>query len=131
MTKGPSCKAVQLTDIMNAYSAPFFKDALARFVVSHFNPTLTRAQVQVQASHIHMPMRTLPVYHKAKFWLGDLTQHRMMSDETDVVHAVPARVNKYNNPIPARFDTVLVNNGQGEYLGVDGKFYNRTQITCD
>jgi hypothetical protein len=127
MTKHPSSKAVPLTDIITAYSAPFFKDALARFVVSHSNPTLTKAQVELQASYITMPMQTLPVYHKAKFWLGDSTQHRMMSNETDVIHAVAARVNKHKNTIPARFDTVLVNYGPGEYLGVDGKVFKNIQ----
>lgn len=121
ITKRASRKAVPLTEITAEYKAPFFADALARFVVQDTNPALTRAQVESCASNIDLPMRSLPVFHKARFWLGDANQHRLMSDERDVVHAARSRAGKRGKTIPARFDTVVVNGGMGEYAGMTGE----------
>lgn len=121
MTKRPSRKAVPLTEIATEYKAPFFVDVLARFVVQDTDPALMRAQVEDRASNIDLPMRSLPVFHKARFWLGNANQHRLMSKERDVVHAARFRVGKRGKMVPARFDTVLVNGGMGGYTGVTGR----------
>ena len=39
----------------------------------------------------------------------------------DAVHARPARRDRYGRHVPARFDTVLVNDGTGGPAGVQGK----------
>lgn len=44
-----------------------------------------------------------------------------MSDEYDVVHAMPARTDKRGRPVDGQFDTVLVKTTQdAAYTGVDG-----------
>lgn len=121
MTKHPSRKAVPLTELIRDYQALSFKDALAQFIIRHTNTTLTRAQADMRVAHLDLPFRHLPVYHKVKFWLGDEQHHRLMSDEVDTVHATPARKDNQNRTLPARFDTVLVNGGTGEYTGISGK----------
>ena len=61
------------------------------------------------------------MYHKAKFWLGDLQHYRLLSNETDMVYAIPSRLDKQGRTLPAEFDTVFVNGGAGQYIGVAGK----------
>ncbi|KAI0343815.1 hypothetical protein BDW22DRAFT_1477302 [Trametopsis cervina] len=120
MTKHPSQKAVPLTELAEAYQAPFIQDALARYITRYCHPTFTSAQIEDRAADLDLPLRSLPVYHKAHFWLGDINHHRLMSDEDDVLHARPARTDKQGKIIPARFDTALINCGTGEYNGIDG-----------
>lgn len=64
--------------------------------------------------------RSVPVYHKAKFWIGDSKNHRLSSNEFDVVHAIPARTSARGRPVDGQFDTVLVNDGAGRYIGLAG-----------
>ncbi|THH20297.1 hypothetical protein EUX98_g8611 [Antrodiella citrinella] len=120
MTKHASKKSVQLESLVTDYGARFFVDALTRYVVSHCDPTLTRAQVEHKSYDIALPFRSLPVYHKAKFWLGDAKNHRLSSNEYDVIHATPARKDKRDRPIDGQFDTVIITDGQGAYSGVAG-----------
>ena len=73
----------------------------------------------------HIPSRNLlfdkvPVYHKAKFWLGHKEVHCLQSDEYDVLHAHPSAKDADNNIIPGRFDTAMINTGDGEYVGIKG-----------
>lgn len=121
MTKHPSRKAVPFDGLAREYHALSLKDALAQFIVRHTDPTLTKAQAEARAAYLDLPFRALPVYHKAKFWLGDAEHHRLMSDELDAVLAIPARLDSQKRPLPAHFDTVLVNGGSGEFVGVTGK----------
>lgn len=121
MTKRPSRKAVPLTEIATEYKAPFFVDALTRFVMQDTDLALTRTQVEDRASNIDLPMRSLPIFHKAQFWLGDTNQHRLMSKERNVVHAARSRVGKHGKMVSARFNTVLVNGGMGGYTSMTGR----------
>lgn len=120
MTKYPSRKAVPLAELAQDYHAPLIADALARFIVQHSNPSLSRMQADARAADLNLPLRTLAVYHKARFWLGDPEHHRLMADEFDVVHAARSRLASNGKVIPPRFDTVLVNGGAGGYTGVAG-----------
>ncbi|OSD08399.1 hypothetical protein PYCCODRAFT_1482768 [Trametes coccinea BRFM310] len=114
MTKHPSAKGVTFDDIVNKYSAPFFRDALARFIVTLNNPSLTTAQTELACGSIYFNFRAVSVYHKARFFINDV-QHLGTSTSTaeDVAHARPSRVGKYGEHIPARFDTVLVRSTPG------------------
>lgn len=104
------------------YQAPFIRDALARFLVEHDHPNATPAQVERMASNYFLYTQTLPVFHQFKLWLGNPEEHKLMSDEFDIIHSNPERKGKYQKPIPARFDTVLVHlfPGVGPYRGVRG-----------
>lgn len=44
-----------------------------------------------------------------------------MADEHDVVHAAHSWAGKRGRTVSARFDTVLVNGGRGEYSGITGE----------
>ncbi|KAI0087258.1 hypothetical protein BDY19DRAFT_893576, partial [Irpex rosettiformis] len=128
MTKHPSHKAVPLGELARDYHATFIKDALAQFIVRHTNPTLTKAQIETRAAYLDLPFRTLPVYHKARFWLGDAEHHHVMSEETNVALAIPSRTDSQKRSVPAQFDTVLVNGGSGEYFGVVGYRVARLRV---
>lgn len=110
-----------MAELAANYSAPFLPDVLARFVIRHTHPTLTTRQVEERASDLDLPFRSLPVFHHAKFWLGDTEHSRLMSSEMDPIYAAPAHVDRQGRTVPAEFDTVLVNSGAGEYIGVSGK----------
>lgn len=124
MTKRPSCQAVNLDELRNLYGAQFIRDALSRFLVRHSNPDLNRSRIEDLARHLDIPFRKVRVYHKAKFWLGNVNHHQLLTDEIDVVHARPRRISTQSrqrtHEISEQFDTVLVNDGNGEYVGIKG-----------
>ena len=121
--------AVHFNTIETEYQAPFIRDALARYVVRFNHPDYTDARVERESAAVNFPFRTLPIYHKAKLWLGSKSHHRLMADEWDVIHARNARIDTRGRPVNGRFDTVLVNTGEGEYTGIQGKCYKFNHIS--
>lgn len=126
MTIQPTRRAVLFNDIVQDYGATFICDAIARYVVKFKNPSLSWNQVEAQSVHVKLPFHKLQIYHKMKLWLGNDMHHRLSSDEFDVVCACCSRLNKYDHEISGCFDTVLVNDGTGEFVGVKG--YRVTQV---
>lgn len=129
MAKWPTMKALRFDAAVNLYGATWIRDALARFIVAYRDPSLTSAEIERASLDVFYGFGTLPVFHKIKFTLED-AQHLGIMDAThDAVHARPARRDKQGRHVPARFDTVLVNDGtgaatngvQGEYNGPDTK----------
>ncbi|PIL36324.1 hypothetical protein GSI_00012 [Ganoderma sinense ZZ0214-1] len=109
MTRHPSAKSVTFTRLVGEYGATFFRDALARFVVSRNQPQLTHAQVERQLGTVFFPFASVPTYHKIKFRVADPQSVSAPGTEVqDVVHARPARLNKYGSLLPGQFDTALV-----------------------
>ena len=109
MTRHPSVKGVKFPQLVSTYGATFFRDALSRFVVEHNHPQLTRHQVEQQASKIYFEFFSVPVFHKIKIHVSDGEGLGLQDTEMhDTVHVRAARKNKYDDPIPGRFDTVLV-----------------------
>jgi len=111
LTKWPSVKAVDLDDLVNRYSATFFREALRRYLVLSKNTStsLTRHQLEQQTLYTDIPFTSLPVFHKLKF----TTTANADSDEaklitSDAIHARPERRSKRGTLIPARFDTALL-----------------------
>jgi hypothetical protein len=118
MPRHPTLKAVTLEKIVDQYGAPFFRDALARFIVETTMPTLTARQIEAAANDIFLNFRTLPVYHTVKFWNENA---EMQGDTVDSIHVRPSRRNKrLGCNVPGRFDTVLVNDGNGKARKVQG-----------
>ncbi|THH14703.1 hypothetical protein EUX98_g9574 [Antrodiella citrinella] len=120
MTLHPSRNSVLFQQVTAEYGAPFFVDALARYIVKFCHPAYTPAQVEVASNDVPFLFRSVSVYHKAKMWLGDLNNHRILSDESDVIHATPSREDKRGRSVDGHFDTVIVNDGVGGYSGVTG-----------
>ncbi|KAI0776229.1 hypothetical protein BD413DRAFT_469649, partial [Trametes elegans] len=115
MTKHPSVKAVSFDDVTLRYQAPFFRDALTRFVVTCNQPALSPAQVELAAGGVYFNFRNLPVYHKVKFDIHDTQGLGTSTSITqDVAHVRPARKGKHGTDVPGRFDTVLVRRQPGD-----------------
>ena len=73
------------------YAGNIYQDALARYIARCNNPYASDAQIEAEACDIDLPCSGLPVYHKAKFWLGHAQHHPLSSNEWDVAHAMPSR----------------------------------------
>ncbi|KAI1781898.1 hypothetical protein LXA43DRAFT_907374 [Ganoderma leucocontextum] len=109
MTCHPSVKSVKFPSLASTYGAMFFRDALSRYVIERNHPGFTRQQVEQHASKIFFNFFAVPVFHKIKIHITDSEGLGLQDKEMqDVVHMRAARNNKYNDPIPGRFDTVLV-----------------------
>jgi hypothetical protein len=122
MTKHPSKKNVKFFSLINDYGAFSFRNALAQFIVQFQNPTLRGAQLQAKMTNIQFPFNTVHVYHKVKFTSYDpyIVQGPNIS-VVDAIHIQPSRKDNRNCDVPARFDTVLVNDGSGKDIGITGK----------
>jgi hypothetical protein len=118
MTKHPSVAAAPIERIEAQYGATHFRADLARFVVSTNYPNISRAQFEREVENVRIPCRTLPVWHRIKFVQSD--PFTRVESTADSVHVQPARVDTRHRYVPARFDTVLVNSGLGEDIGIKG-----------
>ena len=122
MTKHATVKMLRFDAAVNDYGATWIRDALARYVVGYRNPSLTPAEVEQESLSISYRFPGLPVFHKIKFILEDAQHLGIMEALHNAAHARPARRDRYGRHVPARFDTVLVNDGTGGPSGVQGKF---------
>ncbi|RPD72981.1 hypothetical protein L226DRAFT_546761 [Lentinus tigrinus ALCF2SS1-7] len=120
LTKHPSIKGVRFNRIASSYSAPWIRDALARFIVSYRDPLLTQPEIELESNKITYRWDKLWIWHKIKFVLDDAQELGIMESVQDVAHVRPARSDKYGRPVPGRFDTVLVNDGSGGMSGIAG-----------
>ncbi|KAF8063166.1 hypothetical protein FPV67DRAFT_1421162, partial [Lyophyllum atratum] len=121
MTAHPSATNVSLASVVSKYGATHFKPALARYVARMDDPSLqTPAQIERRAQDIDLPFNTVAVYHNIKFWNSDAQGREETSDLLDSVHVKPSRHNTRGKLVPGRFDTVLVNEGNGGHRGVSG-----------
>ncbi|KAG1870273.1 hypothetical protein DFJ58DRAFT_723170 [Suillus subalutaceus] len=107
MTKHPTIKCVQLDRIVREYGATFFTEALA-------------PQLEREAAHIIIPFDTVATFHRIKFNSINARGIQDSSVTVDSVHCQPSQEDKRGHMIPAHFDTVLVNEGDGGTTGVDG-----------
>jgi hypothetical protein len=125
MTKHPTVKAVTTDKVVNEYGATHFNESLARYVAKvtlPANTTVTARQLEDRAADIHIPFRTLPVFHKVKWLSADVRGHDDSPVTVDSVHARPGRSGTFaSDSVAPRFDTVFVNDGTGGSLGTKGK----------
>ncbi|CDO76892.1 hypothetical protein BN946_scf184903.g13 [Trametes cinnabarina] len=120
IAQNPSVKAITFEDAAQRYGATWFRDALARFVVQYRQPELTWRQIERTSATIYFNFRSVPAFHKIKFLLDNIQGFGITEQHRDVVHARPARRDSRDRPVPARFDTVVVNDGTGGSTGVTG-----------
>ncbi|KAJ6461769.1 hypothetical protein C8R45DRAFT_841981 [Mycena sanguinolenta] len=121
MAKNPTRKAVKFTALETLYGATFFRDALARYITQLTDPTLTRAQIERDANSFHLPFNKVPVFQNIKFMTSDPYGNAGPTDSiVDSVHVHPIKILANGNEVPARFDTALVNTGNGGKSGTKG-----------
>ncbi|KAG2160175.1 uncharacterized protein EDB93DRAFT_1113727 [Suillus bovinus] len=110
MTKDPSAKAVNIDKLVEDYGATYFREALARYITQLNHANAHTQILDVLARDVHLPFRTLPVFHKIK-WLS--VDSRGLGDAAvtlDSVHARPQRTS--GSCLSARrSDTALVRLG--------------------
>jgi len=126
MTKHPTVKRVQLDHIVQEYSATFFTAALAHYVVGINQPGLSAAQLEQEAAHIIIPFDTVATFHRIKFNAINTHGIQDSSITMDSVHCQPLQKDKRGHMIPAHFDTVLVNEGDGGITGMHGACIEHT-----
>ncbi|KAI1781775.1 hypothetical protein LXA43DRAFT_977924 [Ganoderma leucocontextum] len=128
ITKWPTVKALRFSSAVEDYCATSLEDALARFIVKYRNPALTPPQIKRAAQDINFCFDRVPAYHRIKFILEDAQRLGIMKGIHDAAHARPARKDRQGRAVPARFDTVLVNEGAGGPTGVKGYRVGRVRL---
>ncbi|KAI0048603.1 hypothetical protein FA95DRAFT_1490591 [Auriscalpium vulgare] len=116
----PSSKSVSFTQLGTAHGAPDFETALAQYIVRERNPGLSERQVVNVAEGIKLPFRTVATYHKIKISNPDAQEAEDLPDARDAVHVRPAHLDTRGRSVSGRFDTVLVNTGEGQDTRVLG-----------
>ena len=120
LAKWPTVKALTFPAATQLYGAVFLQDALARFIIKYRDPYLLPHQVEHAVSNFSFRFTHFPAFHRIKFILDDAQQFGIMEGIHDVAHARPERCDRQGRKVPARFDTVLVNEGTGGPTGVHG-----------
>ncbi|KAG2078736.1 hypothetical protein BDR04DRAFT_1124421 [Suillus decipiens] len=125
LAKHPSVKQVTFASLADQYGATHFQAAIARFVVHIMQPDLTARQAEDAAYHVILPFQSVAVFYKVQYSTVD--DAGMLNPVTiDAIHVRPAQHDHYNRRVPARFNTALVNLGNGRKLGVEG--YHVAQV---
>jgi hypothetical protein len=113
MPRNPTLKSVSFQMIVCDYGASSFQDALADFIARVNHPGVSAATLRNRAHNTLIPFYSVRIYHKFKYTASDSLEP---SEVVDSVHVHPAqpglRGNRHGRIIPARFDTVLVSEGQ-------------------
>jgi hypothetical protein len=129
LTKHPSVKSCTWRMLEEEYGATSIRWELANFVVKWTQPSLPRARVRAAAATILFQFQHVPVWHKVKFLIED-AQHNtpLHPPSLDVAHAKPDHISTQHQHISGRFDTVLVGDGTGDDVGVEGTYF--TSYIC-
>ncbi|KAG0692585.1 hypothetical protein DFH29DRAFT_985732 [Suillus ampliporus] len=116
--KHPSVKRVTFASLADHYGTVHFQAAVARFIVQVMQPDLTARGSEDAACDVILPFQSVAVFHKVHY--GTVDDDGMPNHVTvDAIHARPARRDGHNRKVPARFDTALINLGNGGKLGAD------------
>jgi hypothetical protein len=110
MAQNPTGAQVHFDHLAMNYGAVDFQDALAEFIAQVNHPGVASTALQKHAHDTLIPFNHVPVFHKIKFTQGN---------ETEIANAVHVWLEQKDlcrQSIPARFDTVLVKSGKGEFL---------------
>ena len=127
MAKHPSKKNVSFETLIHDYGATDFPSALAQFIAKLKNPLLVGRQLNREMLRIRSTIRfrfnAVPVFHKIKFTSYDpYTVGGAKETVVDSIHVQPVRKDKRNRNVPPRFDTAVINDGNGQETGVTGNF---------
>ncbi|TEB18734.1 hypothetical protein FA13DRAFT_1758436 [Coprinellus micaceus] len=125
MAKHPSVQGVYLEDIKSTYGATHFRAALARYIVSTNDPDISQTALEARIRHLRLPFCKVPVGHHIK-WLQDDVYTGKIST-VDSVHS-RALQETMRGSLPARFDTILVDEGTGGERGLSGRRMGRVRV---
>lgn len=109
MPRNPTLKSVTFQAIVSDYGANLFQDALADFIARVNYPQVSTATLRDLAHNTLIPFFTVPVFHKFKY---TASRNGSGSEVLDSVQVHPAKPDHHGRIIGARFDTVLVREGQ-------------------
>ncbi|KAI0311688.1 hypothetical protein OF83DRAFT_1177336 [Amylostereum chailletii] len=126
ITRFPSDKSVSFTKASALYGAAELEVLLRWFIVRTNNPNLSTAQVKQLASGLFLPFKTVAAFHKIKFWNSDAQGRSNVPDTMDAIHVRPAYRDTLARLRGGRFNTALVNLGDGDITGVTG--YHVAQV---
>jgi len=118
----PSLKSVSFQTLNLRYGAANFELELAFLILKLRNPMLTAQQLRQQAEQTTLPFRSVAVYSRVKFWNADAQGRDQTPETLDSAHAHPEITTPNGQQLPGRWDTVIVNTGDGADSGVEGKF---------
>ncbi|KAG5646261.1 hypothetical protein H0H81_008555 [Sphagnurus paluster] len=121
VAKRPSARNVTFEQISANYGAPFFRTAVARYVILTNEPNLRSNQVERRLWTTRIPFTKVSVWHRIKFLRTSISSTGASCTTTsDSIHVRPATKDKRGRLVPGRFDTALVNDGTGDTTGIDG-----------
>lgn len=120
ITRTPNIAVLQFAAAIFLYGATFICDALAHFIVTYQDSSLTPMEIEHQARGIFFQFAVVPTFHKLKFILKDAQHLGIIETTWDTAHAHPAQRDKHNHVVPACFDTVLINDGMGGLVRAQG-----------
>jgi hypothetical protein len=118
IAENPTIKAVSFDDLARKYGAIEFQDALADFIARAIYPGASAVTLRTRAEDILIPFRAVPVFHKIRFVAGNCDK----PDTIDAVHIRPEKFDSNGHFVSARFDTILVKNGQDHVYRNKGTF---------
>ena len=105
MTWNLTLRRVSFGDIIYAYGAVNFQDALGNFLAHLREPNITAQTLHSCRRNILIPFHHVPIFHKIKFRNSNGTI-------VNAVHIQLEQVDTHGQVIPVRFNTVLVWAGQ-------------------
>ncbi|KIK75707.1 hypothetical protein PAXRUDRAFT_36968 [Paxillus rubicundulus Ve08.2h10] len=119
ISKHPSVGTVPLRTIEYTYGVTFFQATLAHFVIQNMQPQLHGRQFDEAIHNIIIPFCTLAVFHKIHFNGVDSLGRRDEFITVDAIHVQAQQKDWQGHAVPGRFDTALVNLGEGGEMGVE------------
>ncbi|KAG2083330.1 uncharacterized protein F5147DRAFT_748926 [Suillus discolor] len=112
VAKHPSIKRVPLASLAEHY--------VACFIVQVMHPNLTARQSEDAACDITLLFQSVSVFHKVHYGAVHDDGSMVNNDTVDTIHTWPVRHDGHDRRVPARFDTALINLGNGNKTGVEG-----------
>ncbi|KAI0040396.1 hypothetical protein FA95DRAFT_1502921 [Auriscalpium vulgare] len=113
VARHPNFKSVSFPQLSARYGAVDFREALAAYVIKQVHPEYSPAHVANLAPGWQFTFGSVATYNSVKFWLRDPQERDEGPAVRDAVHARPAYRDTRGRAVPGRFDTALINVGDG------------------
>jgi len=117
----PTSRNVSFATLSSDHGAVSFVPALQTFIAQHRDPAQHRYTLRHTDINVEIPFSGVDVWHRVKFLVPNL----QVDDEPDTLHSAhvaPAHLSANGKLLPARFDTVLINDDDADVTGMDGGF---------